>query len=161
MRSCYMVSLTVPALLAVGGMALAQSPAAPGGPQVAQATIILAPNAPPPPRDEPPPPPPPTMTTSSTTVQVWETGHWTWTGGDWVWMHGQYVARPTTVSSTASWQPGHWIQQPNGWEWVDGHWQYPVIRRCAPGRSGGACDRHHGRKPSCVQNSPCSPCPSS
>ncbi|MGB8839934.1 MAG: hypothetical protein WCC64_02585 [Aliidongia sp.] len=122
MSSRYWAGLTIPALLAVGGMAMAQPLTMPGAQQIGQATVILAPNAPPPPRDEPPPPPP-TVTTSSTTIQIWETGHWMWDGNDWVWMHGQYVARPATVSSTASWQPGHWIQQPNGWEWIDGHWQ--------------------------------------
>jgi hypothetical protein len=64
--------LAIPALLAVGGMVMAQPLTMPDQ-QFGQATVILAPSA--------LPPPPSTMTTSSTTIQVWETGYWMWSGG--------------------------------------------------------------------------------
>jgi WXXGXW repeat (2 copies) len=121
MRSLYAAALTLPAILAFAGAASADQIDSPDARiQLAQATVILAPTAPPPIREELPPQ---TTTTTTTVEQVWEAGHWAWNGSNWVWSNGQYVARPSTISTTSTWQPGHWLQQPNGWLWVEGHWQ--------------------------------------
>jgi hypothetical protein len=97
----------LPALAAVAAI-YAASPA------FAQATVIIAPNAPPAPEVETIPAPP-------TTMMAWQPGHWTWTSSGWSWVPGQYIQRP---QQTAVWQPGHWVQQPDGsYSWMDGHWQ--------------------------------------
>ena len=85
--------------------------------QLAQSTVIIAPNAPPPPRVETIPPPP----SVEAQVMYWRPGRWAWAGGNWQWTPGEYVQRP---APQAVWEPGHWTPQPNGgYVWVDGQWR--------------------------------------
>lgn len=118
------VILALPTLATLIGIAAiapasAQTDAAPTY-QLAQATVVVAPNAPPPPQTETIPPPP--ATTSVTTY--WQPGHWDWNGASWVWTAGSYVQRVQQPTATATWVPGQWVQQSSGgYVWIAGHWQ--------------------------------------
>jgi WXXGXW repeat (2 copies) len=116
-----MTSLAIPVLASLAATTAAVAQPAqvvmPTPVQLAQSTVVIAPNPPPPLRTEPVPPPP----SVETHVMYWQQGHWMWNGANWEWASGQYVQRP---APQAVWEPGHWAQQPSGgYVWVDGHWQ--------------------------------------
>ncbi len=81
---------TLAALIGVGALAPASAQtAAPPTYELAETTVVVAPNAPPPPQTELVPRPP-----KGVGQAVWQLGHWQFSamnGGTWVWMEGHWT----------------------------------------------------------------------
>jgi WXXGXW repeat (2 copies) len=104
MRKSALALLGALSLLALAGMAAAQSRVAPPPPRVEAPTLQPSPN------------------------HVWVPGYWKWAGVNYEWVDGRWVK----AKKDRIWVPGTWEQVGARWAWKPGRWAKPEKAKPKP-----------------------------